>query len=81
MQADYVATLSFTIDNIDATQLAEMLDADYHICVRAGLQCAPDVHNFFSTAASGGSVRISPGYFTDDEDVDHLLDALTQLLQ
>lgn len=81
MQADYVATLSFTIDNIDATQLAEMLDADYHICVRAGLQCAPDVHNFFSTAASGGSVRISPGYFTVDEDVDHLLDALTQLLQ
>ena len=81
VQTDFVATHSFTVENVDATQLAEMLDADYHICVRAGLQCAPDVHNFFSTASSGGSVRISPGYFTEDEDVDHLLDALTQLLQ
>ena len=78
---DYVATLSFSVDDIPATQMAEMLDADYHICVRAGLHCAPEIHNAFGTVADGGAIRIAPGYFTETQDVDHLLDALTQLLQ
>ena len=39
-----VATLSFNIDGLPATQVGEMLDADYHVCVRAGLHCAPLVH-------------------------------------
>lgn len=78
---EYVAPISFTVDGMAATQMAEMLDADYHICVRAGLHCAPAVHHSFATAANGGAIRISPGYFTEDADVDHLLHALTQLLQ
>ena len=77
---DYVATLSFTTDRFVATQLAEMLDADYHICLRAGLHCAPSVHQSFGTANDGGAVRVSPGYFTEDQDVDHLLDSIGQLL-
>ena len=32
-----VATLSFNIDRLPAPQVGEMLDADYHVCVRAGL--------------------------------------------
>jgi len=67
---DYVATLSFTVDGLAATQMAEMLDADFHICARAGLHCAPAVHK-----------RLSPGYFTEDQDVDHLLDSIDQILK
>lgn len=78
--ADYVATLSFTVKDMPATQLAEMLDADYHICLRAGLHCAPAVHNAFNTAERGGAVRVSPGYFTEESDVDHLLSAITEVL-
>lgn len=80
-QNDYVATLSFLVDGIGVQQMADMLDADYHICVRAGLHCAPAVHSAFGTADAGGAIRIAPGYFTEDTDVDHLLNAITQLLQ
>lgn len=78
---DYVATLSFSTENIPAQQMAEMLDADYHICVRAGLHCAPAIHKTFGTSEAGGAVRVSPGYFTEAADVDHLLESITQLFQ
>ncbi len=79
-QNQYVATLSFLAEEFSAQQMADMLDADYHICVRAGLHCAPAIHSAFNTADQGGAVRISPGFFTEESDVDHLLDSLTQLL-
>jgi len=77
----YVATLSFTVDNMPTQQLADMLDADYHICARAGLHCAPAIHKAIGTAYEGGALRVSPGYFTEDEDVAHLLLAISELLQ
>lgn len=77
---DHIAVVSFSVAGMAAQQVAEMLDADYHICVRAGLHCAPRVHQVYGTADSGGAVRISPGYFTEAADVDHLLDALSELL-
>ena len=77
---EHIAVVSFTVEEIPAQQVAEMLDADYHICARAGLQCAPGVHDTFNTTAIGGAVRISPGYFTEQTDVDHLLASLTELL-
>lgn len=76
----HIAVVSFTVDGMQAQQVAEMLDADYHICVRAGLHCAPQIHQVFNTAESGGAVRLSPGYFTETADVDHLLESLTELL-
>ena len=80
-QNEYVATLSFLVDGMPAQQMAEMLDADAHVCVRAGLHCAPAVHSAFGTAEAGGAVRVSPGYFTESADIDHLLESITQLLQ
>ncbi len=77
---EHIAVVSFTVDGIAAQQVAEMLDADYHICARAGLQCAPGVHENFNTTGIGGAVRVSPGYFTEQTDVDHLLASLTELL-
>ena len=77
----HIAVISFTCDGMPAQQIAEMIDADYHICVRAGLHCAPGVHDFFKTADAGGAVRLSPGYFTESSDVDHLLEALSNYLE
>jgi cysteine desulfurase family protein len=75
-----VSTLSFLVDGTPAQQMSEMLDADYHISVRAGLHCAPLVHKSFQTIAAGGAVRVSPGYFTEAADVDHLLEAIGDLI-
>ena len=74
-----VATLSFNIDGLPAPQVGEMLDADHHVCVRAGLHCAPLVHEDLGTAGIRGAVRIAPGYFTDDEDLEHALGAIGEL--
>ena len=76
-----VATLSFNIDGLPATQVGEMLDADYHVCVRAGLHCAPLVHEDQGTAQILGAVRIAPGYFTDSGDLEHALGAIAELAQ
>ncbi len=77
---EHIAVVSFTVEDMTAQQIAEMLDADYHVCVRAGLQCAPGVHQVFGTTEAGGAVRVSPGYFTESTEVDHLLSALSELL-
>ncbi|NKC17114.1 MAG: aminotransferase class V-fold PLP-dependent enzyme [Gammaproteobacteria bacterium] len=68
-----VATMAINIDGIPATQAGEMLDADHHVCVRAGLHCAPLVHEDRGTVAREGAIRIAPGYFTDDEDIRQLI--------
>lgn len=75
-----VATMSFVAEGISTERIADQLDADHHICARAGLQCAPLVHVDAGTAATGGTIRLSPGYFTDDEDMQQLLNALDDIL-
>ena len=74
-----VATLAFNIEGLPAGQVGEMLDADHHVCVRAGLHCAPLVHEDQGTAEIRGAVRIAPGYFTDEEDLEHALGAIAEL--
>ena len=75
-----VATISFVHSRIDAQEIADRLDADHGICVRAGLQCAPWAHRSFGSFDTGGSVRLSPGYFTDEEDLAQLSNALEDVL-
>jgi selenocysteine lyase/cysteine desulfurase len=75
-----VATMSFVVDGVSTEQIADQLDADHHICARAGLQCAPLVHVDAGTAATGGTLRLSPGFFTDDEDMQQLLSGLDDIL-
>lgn len=75
-----VANLSFIVDGMSTTQIGDMLDADHHVCVRTGLHCAPLVHVDAGTAESGGAIRISPGYFTDAEDMQRLRTGLDDVL-
>ena len=75
-----VATLSFTVEGIATAQVADQLDADHQICARAGLQCAPLVHVDAGTVEGGGTIRLSPGFFTDEEDMQQLIEALEDIL-
>jgi len=45
------------------------------ISVRVGLHCAPLAHKTVGTFP-GGAVRISPGYFTSDDDIDRLTEVM-----
>lgn len=45
------------------------------ICVRVGLHCSPLAHRTIGTFPGGG-LRISPGYFTEDGEIERLLEVL-----
>ncbi len=76
-----VATLSMNIRELPADQIGIMLDADYGVCVRAGLHCAPLVHTDANTVPQNGTVRFSPGYFTDDEDLKQAIEGVQELAE
>ena len=75
-----VATLSINIQDVSAEQAGTMLDADYHICVRTGLHCAPLAHEDQHTVGQKGTIRFSPGYFTDEDDVAQAIKGVTELV-
>lgn len=76
---DRVGVVSFAIEGWDAADLAAALDSAFGICVRSGLHCAPGTHEAMGTLDSGGTVRISPGPFTTETEIDLLLEAIDQL--
>lgn len=73
------AALSFNIDGIDCADVAMILETSYGISVRSGLQCAPDTHRLIGTIDIGGTVRVSPGVFTTDEELDTFLAAIRDI--
>ncbi len=77
--APRVATLSINIDARPADQIGAMLDADFELCVRPGLHCAPLIHVEQGTVEQNGAVRFSPGYFTDGEDIARAIEGVSTL--
>ncbi|HOS17255.1 MAG TPA: aminotransferase class V-fold PLP-dependent enzyme [Bacteroidales bacterium] len=71
--------LSFNVNGFEAGDVGTMLDVDYNICCRTGLQCAPKVHEGLGTIAIHGTVRFSIGVFTTQEEVDKAIEAVTEI--
>jgi len=76
-----VATLSISVDGVPADQVGDMLDADFEVCVRPGLHCAPAAHEDEGTVPFSGTVRFSPGFFSDNEDIDRAIEGISALRQ
>ncbi len=74
-----VAVVSFNLASIPAAEAAYVLDEVYHIMVRAGLHCAPVIHRELGLE-NQGSLRVSPGLFTEKEELDQLEKALEEIL-
>jgi cysteine desulfurase family protein len=73
-----VGVVSINVSGIDPSEVGYALDARYDIAVRVGLHCAPAAHRTLGTFP-GGTVRISPGPFTNTDDIDLLCSALTEI--
>ena len=71
--------LSFNIKGFEAGDVGTMLDVDYNIAVRTGLQCAPKVHQHIGTADIHGTVRMSVGAFTTEEDIEAAITAVKEI--
>ncbi len=66
------------VDGVEPSEVGYVLNrAD--ICVRVGLHCAPIAHKAVGTFPWGG-VRISPGYFTDDDEIDRFLEVMRTIV-
>jgi len=75
-----VGALSINIAGLDPNDAAAILDDGFGIAVRAGLHCAPYCHRALGTFPAG-TLRISPGPFTTDDDITALIDALGQVAE
>ncbi len=74
------SVLSFTASGVDSALLATELDHGFDIAVRAGLHCAPLAHRTLGTLP-GGTVRLSPGWFTTSEEIAFFSDAVVQCIK
>jgi selenocysteine lyase/cysteine desulfurase len=63
---------------MDARDLGDILDGDFHIATRSGLHCAPFVHLDLGTSPAGG-VRFSLGPFSTIQDVEAALNAMREI--
>lgn len=75
-----VGTLSFRSEPLPATELGGILDQAFDIAIRPGLHCAPYIHKSLGTFPDG-TVRVSPGPFNTEADIDRLAGALREILQ
>ncbi|TLN15225.1 aminotransferase class V-fold PLP-dependent enzyme, partial [bacterium] len=72
--------VSFTVDGMDPGVIGFLLDREHDICVRAGLHCAPEAHRTIGTYPEG-TVRVSPGWFTSDDDIATFIAAVSALVR
>jgi cysteine desulfurase / selenocysteine lyase len=71
--------VSFTVENLNPSDVGFVLDQGFDIAVRAGLHCAPLAHRALGTFPEG-TVRVSPGFSTTEADIAFLLEALSSIV-
>jgi len=71
--------VSFVVDGVDSAELALDLDRRGIAC-RVGLHCAPAAHRSAGTYALGGSIRLSPGCFNTEDEIDMTISTIKELL-
>ncbi len=76
--AGRVGTVSFNIEGYSPQEAGSVLDESFSIAIRPGLHCSPYAHKQIGTFPDG-TIRVSPGHFNTDAELDVLLDALGQL--
>jgi cysteine desulfurase family protein len=77
----HVGALSLVTPNLEDLHpqtLADMLDSSFEIAVRPGLHCAPYIHRAIGTFPDG-TLRLSPGPFSNHEHIDAFIEALTAI--
>ena len=73
-----VAVISFNISGFTPSEVAMQLEERYQIMCRAGLHCSPIAHKTMGTFPQG-TVRLSPGHFTTQEDIEMTVEAVQKI--
>ena len=73
-----VGILSINVKGFRPAEVGAILDQSFDIAVRPGLHCAPFAHQMLGTFPDG-TVRISPGLFNTEDDINQLIKALNKI--
>jgi cysteine desulfurase family protein len=73
-----IAVVSFNITDRTPSEVTMELDEEFNIMSRPGLHCAPLAHQTIGTSPQG-TVRLSAGYFTTDEEIAVALEAVGKI--
>ena len=73
-----IGAISFNLKDYDPAEIGFILDQQEQISVRVGLHCAPDAHRTIGTYPTG-TIRVSPGYFTTEVEIDRFLRVIQSL--
>ncbi len=73
--------LSLNVKGMDSGDVGTILDVDYSIACRTGLQCAPRVHEVLGTDKMHGTVRLSIGPFNTEEHIDAAIQAIAEIAE
>lgn len=77
--ATHVGALSLiTPEGLPPQEIGSILDTSFEIAIRPGLHCAPYIHKALGTYPDG-TIRVSPGAFSTDADIEAFLGALTEI--
>ena len=70
--------VSFAINGMESTQVAEILNKEYQIAVRGGFHCAPLIHKALKTA-DNGLIRASLSNYNTENEIKIFIDAITKI--
>ncbi len=76
---DIAGHCRFTVGESDPSEIGFALDSEYDISVRVGMHCAPSAHKTLGTWPRG-TVRVSPGYFNTEKDIEIFIEALRNIV-
>lgn len=70
--------VSCNVEGYEPGEVGVLLDQAFDIKVRTGLHCAPAAHRTLG-AFPRGTVRLSPGYFNTEADIDEAIEAMRRI--
>jgi cysteine desulfurase family protein len=78
--ATRTGVFSVAVDGMSPAELAAALEADFGLCARPGVHCAPLAHKTIGTHPAG-TCRLSFGHFTSTDQVARAADALAAVAE
>lgn len=76
---NHIGVISFNVKGYKSEDIGAILDEEFDIAVRTGYHCAPYVHKYLADELYLGTVRIGLGQFNTKEDIDQLVDVISEL--
>ncbi len=78
--SSYPTLLSFNVKGMNPADVGYMLENSFEIAVRSGLHCAPLIHKAVGSFPDG-SVRVSPSFFTTDQELEYFLESIETICE